>query len=105
VFPNGGIYPRHPSQLYEFLLEGVLLFVILWCYSMKPRPRWAVSGLFLLCYGTFRIIAECFREPDAQIGYLAFGFTKGQFLSIPMVILGIFLLVWAYRRNEICSNT
>lgn len=104
IFPNAGNLPRHPSPLYEFLLEGVLLFLILWFFSSKPKPRGAVSGLFALCYGTFRIIAECFREPDVQIGFLVFGLTEGQLLSIPLVIVGIGLLVWAYRGKKSCSN-
>jgi len=98
VFPQADLLPRHPSQLYEFLLEGVLLFIILWIFSQKLRPRWAVSGLFLLCYGLFRFVIEFFREPDAQIGYIAWGWlTKGQLLSLPMMIVGILMLVWAYR--------
>src|SRR5690606_8417047 len=73
---------RHPSQLYEFLLEGVVLFAVLWLYSRKPRPRHAVSGLFALLYGCFRFAVEFVREPDAQLGYLAFGWlTMGQVLS------------------------
>jgi phosphatidylglycerol:prolipoprotein diacylglycerol transferase len=100
VFPNGGPLPRHPSQLYEFLLEGVALFVILWIYSSKPRPTMAVSGLFLLCYGLFRFLVELVRVPDAQLGYLAFGWlTMGQVLSVPMIAAGIALLWWAYRRG------
>jgi phosphatidylglycerol:prolipoprotein diacylglycerol transferase len=101
VFPNGGPYPRHPSQLYEFLLEGLLSFAILWIYSMKIRPRWAVSGLFLILYGSFRFFIEFFREPDPQIGYIAFGWlTEGQLLSIPMIILGLALFIYAYRRRK-----
>jgi phosphatidylglycerol---prolipoprotein diacylglyceryl transferase len=100
VFPTGGPLPRHPSELYEFLMEGVLLFLILWLYSSKPRPRMAVSGLFALCYGIFRIIAECFRQPDIQLGFIAFGWlTQGQLLSIPLVIIGITLLTIAYRKH------
>lgn len=99
VFPQGGPLPRHPSQLYEFFLEGIVLFTILWIYSAKPRPRMAVSGLFLLGYGLFRFICELFRQPDVQIGFVAFGWmTKGQLLSIPMIIAGIVMLVWAYKR-------
>ena len=105
VFPGAGHMPRHPSQLYEFLLEGVVMFVILWIYSLKPRPRWAVSGLFSLCYGVFRFFIEFFRVPDVQVGYLAFGWlTEGQLLSLPMIFLGIFLLIWAYRGKQSCSN-
>jgi phosphatidylglycerol---prolipoprotein diacylglyceryl transferase len=84
VFPNAGPLPRHPSQLYEFSLEGVALFIILWIYARKPRPTGAVSGLFLLCYGVFRFAVEFVREPDPQLGYLAFGWvTMGQVLSLP----------------------
>lgn len=105
VFPNGGPLPRHPSQIYEFFLEGVIMFLILWIFSIKPRPRWAVSGLFLVCYGTFRFIVEFFREPDSQVGYLAFGWlTEGQILSFPMLILGLGMLMWAYRRVNQCSS-
>lgn len=93
VFPNGGSMARHPSQLYEFALEGVLLFSILWIYSSKPRPLGAVSGLFAIFYGLFRIFIEFFREPDVQIGYIAHYLTEGQLLSIPLVIVGV-ILVW-----------
>jgi phosphatidylglycerol:prolipoprotein diacylglycerol transferase len=92
--------PRHPSQLYEALLEGVALFVILWLFSQKPRPTMAVSGLFLLCYGIFRFSVEFVRLPDAHIGYLAFGWvTMGQMLSLPMIVLGAGFLWWAYRNG------
>lgn len=102
VFPQADAFPRHPSQLYEFILEGVVLFMILWIYSRKPRPLGAVSGLFALGYGVFRSTAEFFREPDAQIGYLfSIGMTEGQLLSIPLILIGIGLLVWAYRRKEV----
>ena len=91
--------PRHPSQLYQFALEGVALFVILWLYSRKPRPTMAVSGLFVLCYGIFRFIVEFVRVPDAQLGYLAWGWlTMGQVLCVPMVLGGIALMIYAYRR-------
>lgn len=103
VFPNGGLEPRHPSQLYEFAMEGVLLFIILWLYSMKPRPVGAVSGFFALFYGIFRCTAEFFREPDVQIGYLYGGITEGQLLSIPLILVGIMLLVFAYKRGRIAS--
>ena len=100
IFPNGGPEPRHPSQLYEFALEGVLLFIILWIFSSKPRPLGAVSGLFALGYGIFRCAVEFFRVPDVQIGYVAFGWlTEGQLLSIPLVLVGIILLVVAYKRE------
>lgn len=100
VFPSGGAEPRHPSQLYEFALEGIVLFIILWLYSRKPRPMGAVSGLFGICYGVFRCFIEFFREPDAGVGYIAFGWmTEGQLLSIPLIIVGIVLMVWAYKNN------
>jgi phosphatidylglycerol:prolipoprotein diacylglycerol transferase len=100
VFPHAGPVPRHPSQLYEFFLEGVVLFIILWLYSGKRRPRWAVSGLFLILYGLFRFTIEFLREPDVQIGYLAYGWvTKGQLLSLPMIILGLIMMVYAYWRK------
>lgn len=89
----------HPSQLYEAALEGFLLFAILWLYSSKPRPRMAVSGMFLLLYGSFRFFIEFYRVPDADLGYLAFGWlTMGQALSLPMIMFGIVMLVLAYRR-------
>lgn len=104
IFPDpraGGI-ARHPSQLYEALLEGLLLFIILWLYSSKPRPMMAVSGLFLLGYGVFRFSVEFVRVPDAHIGYLAFGWvTMGQVLSFPMIILGFVSMVWAYRNRTV----
>lgn len=97
VFPAAGPIPRHPSQLYEFALEGVVLFIILWLYSAKPRPLGAVSGLFAVGYGVFRFFAEFFRVPDVQVGYLAFGWlTEGQLLSMPLILVGIFLLMKAY---------
>ena len=92
--------PRHPSQLYEAFLEGVVLFVALFVFSAKPRPTMAVSGLFLTLYGVFRIAVEFVRLPDDHIGYLALGWlTLGQVLSAPMVIAGVALLYLAYRRR------
>lgn len=99
VFPNAGPLPRHPSQIYEFFLEGVLLFTVLWLFSKDPKPRMAVSGLFLLCYGCFRFFAEFFRQPDPQLGFIAFGWvTMGQVLSVPMIAFGIFMLWYAYKK-------
>ena len=99
VFPNApDALPRHPSQLYEFALEGVVMFTVLWIYSMKPRPRYAVSGMFALLYGCFRIFVEFFRLPDAQLGYLAFGWlTMGQILSIPLLVFGVICLALSRR--------
>ena len=91
---------RHPSQLYQFALEGVALFLILWLYSRKPRPTMAVSGMFALFYGIFRFIVEFVRVPDAQLGYLAFGWvTMGQILCLPMIAGGLFLIWLAYKRD------
>lgn len=101
VFPTDPAQlARHPSQLYQFALEGVALFAILWIYSRKPRPTMAVSGLFGVCYGIFRFIVEFFREPDAHIGYLAFDWlTMGQLLCIPMILAGAALMWWAYHKE------
>lgn len=91
---------RHPSQLYEALLEGLLLFIILYAYSAKPRPRMAVSGVFALGYGGFRFIVEYFREPDAHLGLQALGLSRGQWLCLPLIALGIALIALAYRRTR-----
>jgi len=98
VFRGAGPLPRHPSQLYQFALEGVLLFVILWLYSAKPRPTGAVSAMFLIGYGSLRFAAEYFREPDDFLGLLAFNLSMGQWLSLPMVAAGIVMLAWAGRK-------
>ena len=91
----------HPSQLYEALLEGFLLFALLWIYSAKPRPYRAVSGMFLLMYGVFRFFVEFYRIPDAHLDYLALGWvTMGQILSAPMIIIGALLLILAYRNPQ-----
>ncbi len=93
---------RHPSQLYQFALEGVALFTILWFYSRKPRPTMAVSGMFAACYGVFRFIVEFVRVPDAQLGYLAWGWlTMGQILCLPMILGGIGLIAYAYKRQPV----
>ena len=99
VFPNVDNIPRHPSQLYEFVLEGVVLFLLLWWFSAKPRPRGAVSGLFLTGYGLLRFTVEFTREPDSFLGILALGFTMGQWLSIPMIVIGLSMIAWAYRTQ------
>ena len=97
---TGDGLPRHPSQLYQAALEGVALFLIVWLFSAKPRPTMAVSGVFALCYGAFRFLVEFVRQPDAQLGYLAFGWlTMGQLLSLPLIVVGIILLALAYRRK------
>ncbi|MCZ8166023.1 prolipoprotein diacylglyceryl transferase [Silanimonas sp.] len=90
-------FARYPSQLLQALLEGLVMFAVLWWFSAKPRPRFAVSGMFALLYGVFRIVAEFFRQPDAQYGYLAFGWlTMGMVLSLPLVAIGLVFL-WRSR--------
>ena len=98
IFPKMDMQPRHPSELYEFALEGVTLFLILWFFSRKPRPMGAISGLFLIGYGTFRFLVEFTREPDDFLGLLALGLSMGQWLSLPMVLAGIAMMAWSYRR-------
>ncbi|MBN3065589.1 prolipoprotein diacylglyceryl transferase [Pectobacterium aquaticum] len=99
IFNQYGMLPRHPSQLYQMMLEGVALFIILNLFIRKSRPMGSVSGLFLIGYGMFRIITEFFRQPDAQLGLFGGLFSMGQILSLPMVIAGILMMVWAYRRK------
>ena len=101
VFPNDpqGI-ARHPSQLYQAALEGVLLFAIVYGFSSRPRPVWSVGGLFIACYGCFRFVVEFFREPDSHIGFDALGWlTRGQLLSLPMIVVGLLLVLHAYRQR------
>lgn len=99
IFPGAGPLPRHPSQLYEFALEGVVLFVVLWFYSAKPRPAGAVGGLFLAGYGAFRFFVEYFREPDEHIGLYGDIISQGQILSAPMVIIGVAMIIFAYSKR------
>jgi len=99
VFPNVDAVPRHPSQLYEFALEGLVLLALLWWFSARERPRGAVSGLFLAGYGVLRFLVEFTREPDDFLGLLAAGLSMGQWLSAPMVLAGVAMMVWAYRAR------
>ncbi len=102
IFPNGGPIPRHPSQLYEAFLEGIVLFLILFFLQRSDTTRaraGTLSGVFLTGYGSFRIVVEFFREPDAQLGFLVGGATMGQLLSIPLIAVGL-LLIWFARRRE-----
>jgi len=100
VFPNVDNLPRHPSQLYEFALEGIALFTLIWIYSSKPRPVGATSGLFLIGYGSFRFLAEFTRNPDDGIfGLMTFGVSMGQWLSLPMVIIGIVMMIRSLHRK------
>jgi phosphatidylglycerol:prolipoprotein diacylglycerol transferase len=100
VFPNVDPQPRHPSELYEFGLEGVLLFIVLWWYAARPRPRGAVSAAFLIGYGLVRFGVEFTREPDSYLGLLALNLSMGQWLSLPMVAAGLTMLAWAYLRKQ-----
>ncbi len=93
IFPQVDSQPRHPSQLYQFGAEGLLLFLILWWYSAKPRPRGAVSGMFLVGYGMLRFLAEYFREPDEGIFGISYFVSMGQWLSLPMIAFGFYLLL------------
>lgn len=97
VFPQVDVQQRHPSQLYQFGLEGMGLFALLWWYSAAPRPRRAVSGMFLVGYAVFRIIAEFFREPDAGVFGFSYTVSMGQWLSLPMIAYGVYLLT---RKEE-----
>jgi phosphatidylglycerol:prolipoprotein diacylglycerol transferase len=101
-FESGGGIPRHPSQLYEALLEGVVMLVVLYALSRKapPRPQGTFFGTFILLYGVFRILIEFVRVPDAQLGYLWGPITMGQVLSLPLVVIGIVILVWAQRTKR-----
>jgi phosphatidylglycerol:prolipoprotein diacylglycerol transferase len=101
-FPQVDATPlaRHPSQLYQFALEGLALFAVIWWFAARPRPAGAVSGLFLVGYGVFRFAAEFARQPDDFLGFLALGLTMGQWLSLPMLLAGLALLAYAYRQGR-----
>ncbi len=102
IFPqaNDGGIARHPSQLYQAAGEGLLLFVILWLYARKPRATGQISGVFMMGYGALRFAAEYFREPDDFLGYRALGWSQGQWLSLPMILVGIAIFAWATKRNQ-----
>ncbi|MBK0393886.1 prolipoprotein diacylglyceryl transferase [Ramlibacter algicola] len=101
VFPQAGPQPRHPSQVYQFLLEGVLLWVLLWIYARRNPREGQVSAAFLVSYGFFRFVAEYYREPDAHLEWLAqqTGLSMGQWLCVPMMVAGVLLWVWAQKRQ------
>lgn len=100
AFDYGDHIARHPSSLYQAVTEGLLLFVVLWWYSSKPRPLMSISAVFMFCYGSFRFFTEFFRIPDAHIGYLAFDWlTMGQILSLPMIIFGIVVFTIAHSKK------
>ena len=98
VYERMGMLPRHPSQLYESALEGFVLFALIWLYARHRRPLGAVSGLFLIGYGSFRFLVEYAREPDSFLGTLALGMSMGQWLSLPMIVIGVLMMLWAYWR-------
>jgi len=100
VFKHVDDLPRHPSQLYQAFLEGFLLFIILWLFSGKPRQRGTVSGVFLVGYGTFRFIVEFFRAPDEGIFGKSYAISMGQWLSIPMILAGAAILIWALKKSN-----
>jgi len=101
VFPRVDTVLRHPSQLYEFTLEGIVLFLILWIYASKPRATGTISAMFLIGYGSFRFLAEFTREPDDYLGLLSMGFSMGQWLSLPMIAIGVvMMLVCSLRINN-----
>jgi phosphatidylglycerol---prolipoprotein diacylglyceryl transferase len=99
VFRGAGDLPRHPSQIYQIVLEGLLLFVILWFYARRERAQGQVAAMFLMGYGVFRFIAEFFREPDAHLGLLSLGMSMGQWLCVPMILGGVGLWAWAQGRK------
>ena len=99
VYPNAGPLPRHPSSLYQFALEGLLLFVLLWWYAGKPRGLGQVSAAFLVGYGALRFTAEFFREPDDCLGLLSLGLSMGQWLGLPMVLIGGLMWFWGRGRQ------
>jgi hypothetical protein len=107
IYAFGMIFPtdplglvRHPSQIYQALCEGLILFIILWWFSAKPRPRMAVSALFLMGYGVARFFMEFFRQPDADQGFILFGWmTKGQILTVPMLLIGLWMMWYAYQKK------
>jgi len=99
IFPNVDQLGRHPSPLYQAALEGLVLFIILWVYSKKPRPVGSIAAMFVLWYGIFRLITEFFRQPDGHIGFVAFDWlTMGQILSLPMIALGL-IVFWLAQRG------
>ncbi|MGZ3237970.1 MAG: prolipoprotein diacylglyceryl transferase [Burkholderiaceae bacterium] len=104
IWPNVDNLPRHPSPIYQALVDGLLLFIILWLYSRKPRPTMAVSGMFSLLYGCARFFTEYFRTPDYEVSFAGITISAGQMLSVPMIVLGIVLLVIAYKKKSPISS-
>lgn len=100
VFPQADMLPRHPSQLYQAFLEGLVLFVILNLFVRKPLPTGSVAGMFLVCYGMFRFLVEYVREFDPTVNTATDLITRGQLLSLPMVVVGLAIMLWAYKRSK-----
>jgi phosphatidylglycerol:prolipoprotein diacylglycerol transferase len=101
IWPNVDNLPRHPSPIYQALVDGVLLFIVLWLYARKPRPTMAVSGVFALGYGCARFFTEYFRTPDYQVTFAGWTISAGQMLSLPMIVLGMALLWIAYSKRPL----
>jgi phosphatidylglycerol:prolipoprotein diacylglycerol transferase len=100
IFPQVDAIARHPSQLYEFVLEGLVMFAVLWWFSRKPAPIGSISALFLILYGSFRFIVEFTREPDAHLGLLGLGLSMGQWLSMPMILVGVLLFWHSHHKSS-----
>lgn len=100
IWPNVDSLPRHPSPIYQALVDGVLLFIIVWLYARKPRPRLAVGAMFVMLYGCARFFTEYFRTPDYEVSFAGFTISAGQMLSLPMIVVGALLLVFAYRKHK-----
>lgn len=99
IWPNVDQRPRHPSPIYQALIDGVLVFVILWLYARKQRPRLAVGAMYTLLYGCARFFTEYFRTPDYEVSFLGVTISAGQMFSTPMIVVGVVILIWAYRKN------
>jgi phosphatidylglycerol---prolipoprotein diacylglyceryl transferase len=100
IFPQAGdALPRHPSQLYQFALEGIVLFTVLWIYTRVPRPAGTAGSLFLIAYGVLRVIGEVFREPEALYGHMPLGLSAGQWLSVPMIVVGVACFIYFWRQG------
>ena len=104
IWPNFDMLPRHPSPLYQMLVDGLLMFVLLWLYARRERPSGAVSGMYCVLYGCARFFTEYFRIPDYEVNLGLFTISAGQMLSLPMIVFGLILLWWAYKTHRIGSG-